>query len=274
MCHVLQVPRSTYYDHKKQIEQGLPMREQCKEEDPDAEVVCEVFEESRQTYGTRRIKAELQTRGIVASRRRIGRIMKAKGLVSCYTKPSYKPHRLSSNTAKLPNLLNRQFRQEEARKAVVSDLTYIRVGDQWHYICVLLDIFNREIIGHSTGKRKDKELVLRAFASVQGSLAEVEMFHTDRGGEFANHALDEMLATFGIQRSLSMRGCPYDNAVAEATFKTIKTELRSKKFTNLEQLTLEFQDFVNWYNRIRRHSTLGNLSPEQFKKKNSRKLSD
>jgi transposase InsO family protein len=101
--------------------------------------------------------------------------------------------------------------------------------NKWHYICVLVDLFNREIIGFSTGSQKNKELATRAFASVRGNLREIQMFHTDRGGEFANQLLDETLATFHINRSLSMKACPYDNAVAEATFKIIKTEVCAPK---------------------------------------------
>jgi transposase InsO family protein len=117
---------------------------------------------------------------------------------------------------------------------------------------VLIDLFNREIIGFSTGSQKNKELVARAFASVRGDLREIQMFHTDRGGEFANQLLDETLDIFHISRSLSMKGCPYDNAVAEATFKIIKTEfVYQMTFDSLEKLTIEFRDYINWFNKLR-----------------------
>jgi putative transposase len=92
------------------------------------------------------------------------------------------------------------------------------------------------------------------------------MFHTDRGNEFKNKLIDEALEAFGIQRSLSMKGCPYDNAVAEATFKTIKTEfVKRRQFESLEILNHELHDYVNWFNRIRIHQTLGYLSPIDYK---------
>ena len=84
------------------------------------------------------------------------------------------------------NILDREFQQEEAKRFVVSDLTYVKVQNQWHYICVLLDLFNREIIGHSAGPNKDAALIYRAFASVQGDLRQIQWFHTDRGSEFKN----------------------------------------------------------------------------------------
>lgn len=93
------------------------------------------------------------------------------------------------------------------------------------------------------------------------------MFHTDRGGEFASLLLDETLDTFHISRSLNMKGCPYDNAVAEATFKIIKTEfVYQMTFDSLEQLTIKFRDYVNWFNKFRIHGTLRYLSPEEYKR--------
>ncbi|EUJ35659.1 IS3 family transposase, partial [Brochothrix campestris] len=91
-------------------------------------------------------------------------------------------------------------------------------------------------------------------------------FHTDRGKEFDNRLIDEALETFNIQRSLSMKGCPYDNAVAEATFKVFKTEFANQThFSNLNQLELELNDYVHWFNNIRIHGTLGYLTPTEFK---------
>jgi putative transposase len=88
------------------------------------------------------------------------------------------------------------------------------------------------------------------------------MFHTDRGGEFKNYIIDEALDAFDVKRSLSKKGCPYDNAVAEATFKIINTEfVKGKYFESLEQLTVELTDYVHWFNHIRIHGTLDYLSP-------------
>ena len=97
---------------------------------------------------------------------------------------------------------------------MVSDLTYVRVGLKWNYVCVLVDLFNREIIGYSAGKHKKAELVKQAFQSVDGNLKEIQLFHTDRGNEFKNAVIEEIMDAFDIKRSLSHKGCPYDNAVA------------------------------------------------------------
>jgi len=143
----------------------------------------------------------------------------------------------------------------------VSDLTYVRVGGIWNYICVLIDLFNREIIGYSAGRNKDALLVSRAFATVKSNLSNINIFHTDRGNEFKNQMIDETLDAFNIDRSLSMKGCPYDNAVAEATFKIIKTEfVRQYTFDNLDEL-----DYVYWFNNQRIHSSLDYLAPVEYR---------
>jgi transposase InsO family protein len=237
-----------------------------------AELVIEIFRTSRNNYGSRKIKFELAKQGYCVSRRRICRIMRENGLVSVYTVAQFKPQKSTSNEDKIRNELNRTFAQEEPLKVVVSDLTYVRVNQKWNYICLLIDLFNREIIGYSCGMNKDARLVHRAFSTVNTSLKHIQMFHTDRGSEFKNKLIDDALDAFQIKRSLSMKGCPYDNAVAEATFKIIKTEfVKGKHFESLDQLKTELFDYVHWFNHIRIHSTLAYLSPSEFKTRHLKK---
>lgn len=143
----------------------------------------------------------------------------------------------------------------------------------WNYICVLVDLFNREIIGYSAGPHKTAALVKQAFMAVNGSLEKINIFHTDRGNEFKNQLIEETLETFSIARSLSHKGCPYDNAVAEATFKIIKTEfVQNQTFTNLDVLKLQLADYVNWFNNHRIHSSLGYLTPAEYRMNNLKKV--
>lgn len=200
--------------------------------------------------------------------------MKQNGLVSNYTVAQYKPHVDKCNESKVANELNREFNPESPCAVVVGGLTYVRVDKRWNYICLLIDLFNREIIGYSTGANKDAPLVHKAFAKVQTRLDNITLFHTDRGNEFKNKLIDKVLDTFNIKRSLNMKGCPYDNAVAEATFKIFKTEfVYNYTFESLEQLEIMLADYVNWFNNIRIHSTLGYLSPKECKLHNLKKLS-
>ena len=152
-------------------------------------------------------------------------------------------------------------------------MTYVRVGQSWNYICILVDLFNREIIGFSAGRNKDSQLVQKALASVKTNLSNIKIFHTDRGNEFKNKLIDETLETFKIARSLSMKGCPYDNAVAEATFKIVKTEfVRNNIFSTLSELQLKLSDYINWFNKYRIHSSLKYLTPQQYKINSLKKI--
>jgi len=155
---------------------------------------------------------ELKKRGYQVSRRRIGRIMKQKGLVSNYTVAQFRTHIDHCNESK-------------------------------------------------------------AFTMVKKKLNHIQIFHTDRGNEFKNELIDNTLSAFGISRSLSMKGCPYDNAVAEATFKIIKTEfVRNHTFDTLNDLSYRLADYVNWFNHHRIHSSLGYLTPSQYKHDNLKKV--
>lgn len=110
--------------------------------------------------------------------------------------------------AALPNVVDRVFNGYEPRTHICSDLTYVRVGNKWCYICLLVDLYNREIVGHGASERKDVRLVKSAFATLDFPISDIEVFHTDRGSEFDNAQIDEMLEVFGINRSLSKKGCP------------------------------------------------------------------
>lgn len=194
MCAVLQFPRSTYYYEAK-------IRENNEEELTN--MVIDIFKNSRNIYGQRKTKKELEKLGWQVSRRRIGRIMNDQGLVSKYTVAQFKPMKTGCNESEVEIVINREFDQDQKLKVIVSDLTYVRVQQKWHYICILVDLYNREIIGYSAGPQKNAELVQRAFTTVKYNLKSLKLFHTDRGKEFKNQHIDEVLETFEIERSLS-----------------------------------------------------------------------
>ena len=172
MCNVLQIPRSTYYYEAKNHEYN---------DEELTTLIVDIFKKSRNIYGQRKIKKELAKLGWTVSLRRISRIMKEQGLVSKYTVAQFKPTKSTCNESEVGNVLNREFNQDQELKVVVSDLTYVRVDKKWHYICILVDLYNREIIGYSAGPNKTAALVQRAFAPVPYNLNRLEIFHTDRG---------------------------------------------------------------------------------------------
>jgi transposase InsO family protein len=262
MCKILGISRSLVYYEKK-----------SKTYDSELDnVIISIFKASRNAYGTRKIKKELLKKEYQVSRRRISRIMQKYGLVSQYTVKQFKVHRAKCNEDIIKNEVKRKFDNRSEKEVVVSDLTYVNVQGKWHYICLLIDLYNREIIGHSAGPRKDINLVLKAFSAVNSSLDEINILHTDRGNEFKNKAIDQLLNVFKIKRSLSKKGCPYDNAVAEAAFKVVKTEFAYNKiFASLKELELELFDYVNWYNNCRIHGSLDYQTPVEYRKNESEK---
>jgi len=250
------IARSTYYyvAREKPDETALE------------DAVETVFNQNRKVYGSRKIKAVLKRLKIIVSRRKIIRIMTKMNLHSAYSIPRFKVHQGKVNDSQISNVLNRQFTGHPEYASVVSDLTYVRVNYKWNYTCLLVDLFNREIIGFSAGVHKNAELVYDAFITVHADLSRIDLFHTDRGGEFDNHIIDEVLNTFDISRSHSLKGCPYDNAVAEATSKIFKSEfVNGRNFESLAKLKIELAGYINWFNQFRIHSSLGYLSPKEFK---------
>ena len=233
--------------------------------DPIAGDVHAVRRDGHERCGAGKIKAVLERRGVTASRRRIVNIMKRRGMTSAYARRTSEPHKTRVNEARLANILDREFDGYEPRTHLASDLTYVRVGGKWAYVCLLIDLANRSIAGHSADTSRTADLVMAAFATLDFPLTEVEVFHTDRGSEFDNAKIDELLDVFDIRRSLSRKGNPYDNAVVESTNRLLKKELIYRNhYTSLEQLRSDLNDYVWWFNNQRLHSTLGYRSPKEF----------
>ena len=231
--------------------------------------MIKTFKESDDNYGWRRIKKEIfDKEGITISRRLIRRIMRKNNLFSSYQTAYYKHYskKPGVNRANTINELNREFDNHEKHHVIVSDLTYIKVRNKWNYLCFIIDLYNREIIGYSVGVKKDASLVTEAFMNIDFSLEEIEMFHTDRGLEFANKKIDDILSAFKIKRSLSNPGVPYDNAVSESTYQKTKIEfVRKRNFDSIEELKRETFSYVWWYNHKRLHSSLGYMSPINYR---------
>lgn len=194
---------------------------------------------------TRRIKRALAKRGIAAGRRRIGRVMGARGLASCHSKAKSRPRPDRPNEADLSDVLGREFDSRAPHAHVVGDLIYVRV----------------------LGAKRDSGLVEAAFAAAVFPLFYIDVSHSDRSSEFDNVALDEMFEAFGITRPPSKKGCPYDNAVDESTNKTLKVEfVYQEQFASLIDLQAKLNDCVWRHDNERMHSKLGYMSQVQFRK--------
>ena len=191
--------------------------------------------------------------------------MREQGMTSACARGRSEPHRTRVDEARLANLLDRGFDGYAPHTHPAGDLTYVRVGSGWAYVCLLVDLADRGIVGYSAGRTRDASLVLGAFATLGFPLTDVQVFHADRGGEFGNTRIDELLDVFGIKRSLSRKGNPYDNAVVESTNRLLKKELVYRNsYATIEQLRRDLNDYVWWSDNQRLHSTLGYRSPKEF----------
>lgn len=163
MCRALKVNRSTVY--YRPDEEKLLARTARHEK--DLQDVREAFDEGKGNYGARRVKTALALKEIVMSRRKIARLMAEQGLVSVYGKPRYTKSgtkKAKSNKADVPNLLGRNFSGWGEKEVIVSDLTYVKVGGKWCYVCALIDLAGREVVGWSAGRNKTADFVMLAFA--------------------------------------------------------------------------------------------------------------
>lgn len=234
------VPRSTYY-------RMLAHPPRPKAPDPIEPDVLGAFEGPRGGYGARRLKVALERSGIVASRRRICRIMRGSGLSSSYSGRAPKGGDRPVRPPSAENVLARSFGGRASRTHVASDLAYVRAGGSWRCARLLVDPCSREIVGCSCGRRKDARLVKAAFSNAAFPLTDIEVFHSDRGSELCNGEIDALLPAFGIERSVSRPGNPYDNAVVESANRVLKRELvRGRAFAPEERLRTELFDWVNW----------------------------
>ena len=233
--------------------------------DPIAGDVRAVRRDGRERYGARKIKAALERKGVTASRRRIGNIMREQGMTGAYARGRSEPHRTRADEARLANLLDRGSDGYAPHTRPAGDLAYVRVGGDWAYVCLPVDLADRGIVGHSAGRTRDASLVLGAFATLDFPPADVQVFRTDRGGGFDDTGIDGPLDVFGIKRSLSRKGDPYDNAVVESTDRPLKKELVYRNhYATIEQLRRDLNDYVWWSDNQRLHSTLGYRSPKEF----------
>lgn len=258
-CRILGVPRSTYC-------RMLANPPRPKPPDPIEPDVLGAFEASRGGYGARRLKVALERSGVVASRRRICRIMRDNGLSSAYSGRAPKGGARPARPPSAGNVLARSFDGHAPRTHVASGLTYVRAGGPWCYVCLLVDLYNREIVGCSCGRRKDARLVKAAFSNVAFPLTAIEVLRSDRGSEFCNGEIDALLSACGVERSVSRPGDPCDDAVVESANRMLKRELvRGRAFASEEHLRTELFDWVNWYSNCRLHSTFGYMTPVGFR---------
>lgn len=266
MCRVFGISRSGYYDWltRKPSKRTL-------ENDVLRQTIQAVTEETKSRLGSPKLTFELQDRGIFVSRPRVARLMKSMGIRSVISK-KFKVCTTESDHPYAPskNLLDRDFTATQPGVKWVSDITYVRTQQGWLYLTVVMDLFDRKIIGWSMSR------TLEANQTVLGALRMALrkrpinpnelIFHSDRGVQYACEEFRRLLQKHQIIQSMSRKGNCWDNAVAESFFKIIKSELiHQLPIQHISHAQVEIFEFIEiWYNNKRKHSYLNYLTPEQF----------
>lgn len=261
LCDLFRVSRSAMYRwHRTHQQRALR----------DAKLLVHIrasHRRSRETYGSPRILADLRDGGIEVGRSRVARIMRENSIAGRPKKRFRATTQSRHRDPVSPNLLQRNFETEAPDVAWVGDITYFRVVGGFAYVAVLIDLFSRKVVGWSVADHMRTSLCLEALHQAcqrrrpEGSV----MHHTDRGSQYASKEYQERLASMGFVSSMSRKGDCWDNAVAESFFGSLKQELTSRVYADVDELRRVLEDHINvFYNQQRRHSHNGQMSPVAY----------
>jgi putative transposase len=266
MCLVLGVDESSFYKWRKR----LPSAHQAQDEALTEQIQL-AYENNQRVYGSPRIHIELREQGIHVGRKRVARLMREQGV-------SAKPKRRRVRTTDsqhsdpvAPNLLKQQFEASEPNEKWLTDITAIWTAEGWLYVAALLDVCSRRGVGWSMSEQRDEQLVTAAFqmAVLSKRPKAGRLHHSDRGSQYTSLGYQALLKQYGIQVSMSRKGNCYDNAMMESFFGTLKEECveRQRFASRQEARTALFLYVETFYNRKRRHSSLGYVSPMDFEER-------
>jgi putative transposase len=263
LCRFLSVSRSAYYDWLEHSPTALE-----KEDAELIEIIKDLFKNSRENYGTRRLKKDLRKKGWHISRRRIARLMRMAGL-ACKTKRKFKATTDSKHGLPVaPNLLDRQFSAAQPNQKYMGDITYIHTQQGWLYLAVVIDLYSRQVVGWSMSKCMQAKLVNDALlmAIWKRKPGKGLIWHTDRGSQYASDSHRALLNEHGIIQSMSRKGNCWDNAVSESFFHSLKTELiHHQRYETRGEAKQDIFEYIEvFYNRERIHSTNNYLSPVDY----------
>jgi transposase InsO family protein len=267
MCEVFKVSSSGFYaklnylPSKRDHENRILLFE-----------IRRIHQMSRATYGSPRITRELKARGFEASELRVARLMKQHKIRAVHKKKFVVTTDSKHTYPIAENRLNRNFTAGVAGSAWVSDITYIKTGKGWLYLTVIIDLYDRKVIGWSLSSdmtAKNTSIAAWKMAVRNRAICDHLVFHSDRGIQYACHEFTTLLGAYrSVEQSMSRKGNCWDNAVSESFFKTLKVEhVYRHAFADKENAALSVFEWVEtWYNRNRRHSALNNLTIQEFNK--------
>ena len=267
MCKVLQVSDSGYYDRLKHKPSAARQRRQT-----IAQAAARFYFESQRIYGYRKVYEDLRQANIECCRETVRRIMCQIGLYSRVKRRFVRTMDSNHNMAVAQNLLDRDFKADAVNTKWAADITYVPTDQGWLYFAAVMDLYSRRIIGWSMSEQIDSKLVtdaLRMAISQRKPQAGL-VHHSDRGSQYASEDFQDLLVDNGIVCSMSRKGDCWDNACMESFFGSFKMEwIRDKKYVSFEEAKKDVFKYVEiFYNRRRRHASLGYVSPVKYEEVN------
>ena len=245
MCRFFNVSRSGYYGYVKRMD--MPAKDL-----PLAEKIMECQEKCGKTYGYRRVHIWLERQGIHHNPKTILRVMRKYNLLSVVRRKKYRSY--GEYLHRYPNLLNRDFTAERPNQKWVTDISYIKTKQGILYLSVIRDLFDNSIIAYKTGTEQNMNLVLSTIreAKKKEKVTEELQLHSDQGFQYTSHAYFKLTKSYNITPSMSRRGNPYDNAMAENFFSILKTEcIHRIKLNTYDEASLIIDEYIHFYNNER-----------------------
>jgi transposase InsO family protein len=261
-CKLLGMCRQGYYAWLKRGDATRQKRDRTL-----TQQIKNIFFENDRIYGARKILNILRREDVRTSRKRIRRLMHAQGLIPVTQRRRVNTTDSKHDLAVFPNLLRQNFTTDGVNRAWVSDFTYIPTDEGWLYLCSVLDLYSRRVVGWAASQTIDRYLALSALENAVANRKPQSsfIFHSDRGCQYASSDFRNAVVAYGGIQSMSARGCPYDNACAESFFKSLKVECVLRyRFHSRQQAEQSVAKYLLFYNRRRVHATLGYLSPVEF----------
>lgn len=264
LCEALDVPRGTFYNHIKRNKRGNSSYAKHREELRVA--IQKVFDESQQTFGSEKICAVLHERGYKAGTTLVRELMSEMGLSSVST-TSKRQWKKSNSYERKSNILQRQFHAEAPNCVWVSDVTCMKLKDRYYYLCAIIDLYSRKVIGHKVSTRNSTQLITATLRMAYDTRTPGEnlIFHSDQGSQYTSHAFRQLLKKLRIAQSFSNAGTPHDNAVMESFFAVFKKEeFYRNNYRSEAELRKKIDEYIAFYNQKRPHTTLNLQTPEQY----------
>lgn len=267
MCRILEVAPGTFNHYHKR--QTYKTKTETRFDDLKVKIL-EIYKMSEERFGYTKITAKLNQAGISVSDKTVNNLMNELG-ISAKLKNKKKPPVQKPNTNPyLINRVKRSFIKNKPNDTWVGDIISIKVQGNTYYLCVIIDLFSRKIIGYRVHYNAKNNLVINVLKDAFESRDEPNnlIFHSDRGSEYTSYEYMELLKSLGIKSSFSDTANPYDNAVVESFFSHLKKEeIYRRIYLDLNELKESIDKYIKFYNDYRPHETLGNLSPNEFEQK-------